>query len=143
LEGALRTGSIAARAARSSFVGEAARFALMPARGYIEEHFESPKVRALMAFFAMQTKTDLDRPGSVLGLWELPWSHTTGVHRPRGGMGAVSAAIARAFEAHGGRIVLDAHVEEILVRDGRATAVRTSGGEIVHARRAIVAAISP
>jgi beta-carotene ketolase (CrtO type) len=139
----LTTLSVAARAARRRERADILRYTLMPARNYILEHFESPKVQGLLAFFAMQTKTTLDQPGSVLGLWELPWSHTSGVHRPRGGMGAVSDAIARAFEAHGGTIVLDAHVDEILVRDGRARGVRTAQGEVVNARRAVVAAISP
>jgi phytoene dehydrogenase-like protein len=139
----LTTLSVAARAARHRARADILRYTLMPARNYIQEQFESPKVQGLLAFFAMQTKTTLDQPGSVLGLWELPWSHTTGVHRPRGGMGAVSDAIARAFERNGGRIALNAHVEEILVHDGCATGVRIRGGETVKARRAVVAAISP
>lgn len=143
LRRAATTLSIGARAARSGVVSDMARFVLMPARAYILEHFESPQVQALMTFFAMQTKTTLDQPGSVLGLWELPWSHTTGVHRPRGGMGRVSEAIAKAFEAHGGRILLDAHVEEILVEHGRAIGIRIADGETIRARSAVIAAISP
>ena len=133
----------AAKIARSRAAAEMLRVAMMPARRYLAESFESPHVRALMAFFAMQTKGTLDDPGSALGMVELPWSHAGGVHRPRGGMGSVSKAIARALEAEGGRIELDAQVEEILVERGRAIGVRLAGGETVRARRAVVAAISP
>ena len=143
LRRSVTTAAVGARALRSPFLADVARFALMPARSYIEEHFRSEKVRALMAFFAMQTKTTLDQPGSVLGLWELPWSHTTGVHRPRGGMGRVSEAIAAALEEHDGQIVRGAHVEEILVENGRATGVRLAGGEVVETKKAVVSAVSP
>jgi beta-carotene ketolase (CrtO type) len=131
----------AARIARSRDIAEMCRVALMPARSYIAEHFESSEVQGLMAFFAMQTT--LDQPGSVLAMTELVASHTAGVARPRGGMGEVSRAIARAFETHGGRIVRNAHVDEIVVERGRAVGVRLAGGETVRAREAVVAAISP
>ena len=134
---------VGAKAARSPAVAEMLRVALMPARRYLAEVFESPHMQALAAFFAMQTKGTLDDPGSALGMVELPWSHAGGVHRPRGGMGKVSEAIARAFEDEGGKIVREAHVEEILVERGRAIGVRQKGGETIRARLAVVAAISP
>jgi beta-carotene ketolase (CrtO type) len=133
----------AARVTRSRTAAEMLRVAMMPARRYLAEAFESPHVQALMAFFAMQTKTSLDDPGSALGMVELPWSHAGGVHRPRGGMGSVTQAIARAFEAEGGTILRKAHVEEILVERGRAIGVRIAGGDEIRARRAVVAAVSP
>jgi phytoene dehydrogenase-like protein len=133
----------ARRFLRSTDVAEMTRIALMPARRYIEEAFHAPEMRSLMAFFAMQTKTSLDEPGSALGMVELPWSHAGGVTRPRGGMSAVCEAIARAVSHHGGEIVLGRHVEEILVRAGRAVGVRTRDGETYSARRGVVAAISP
>lgn len=128
---------------RSPAVAEMLRVAMMPARRYVAEVFESPHLQALGAFFAMQTKGTLDDPGSALGLVELPWSHAGGVHRPRGGIGRVSEAIARALEAEGGEIRRDVHVEEILVEGGRAIGVRLAGGEEIRAHRAVVAAISP
>jgi phytoene dehydrogenase-like protein len=131
------------RLMRSREAAEMARVALMPARRYIAECFASPEMTSLMAFFAMQTKTSLDEPGSALGMVELPWSHAGGVARARGGMSSVCDAIGRALESHGGRIVRDSHVEEILVRRGRAVGVRTSAGEEIGARQAVVAAISP
>jgi len=147
LRRALRRGATtlaaAARLTRSSVAAEMARVALMPARGYIAEHFESPQVQGLMAFFAMQTKTTLDQPGSVLAMSELVISHAAGVARPRGGIGRVSEAIARALEVHGGEIVRASHIDEIVVERGRAVGVRLADGQTIRARRAVVAAISP
>jgi phytoene dehydrogenase-like protein len=129
--------------ARSPAIAEMLRVAMMPARRYLAEVFESPHMQALAAFFAMQTKGTLDDPGSSLGMVELPWSHAGGVHRPRGGMGQVSKAIASALQAHGGEVRLDSHVAEILVEERRAIGVRLADGETIRARRAVVAAISP
>ena len=46
----------------------------------------------------------------------------------RGGMGAVSNAIASAFKAHGGEIITDAPVERVLVRGGKVAGVATANG---------------
>jgi phytoene dehydrogenase-like protein len=43
---------------------------------------------------------------------------------PRGGSGAIVATLVRAIRKYGGRVCLNAHVEEILVEDGRACGVR-------------------
>jgi beta-carotene ketolase (CrtO type) len=140
---AVRTIGSARRFMRSPDAAEMTRIALMPARRYIAEAFHSPEMRSLMAFFAMQTKTSLDEPGSAIGMVELPWSHAGGVTRPRGGMSSVCDAIARAVEHHGGQIITGQHVEEIIVRGKRAVGIRTTTGDTVTARKAVVAAISP
>lgn len=140
--GALALGT-ARRVLRSRQTAEMARIALMPARAYIDESFTAPEMKALMAFFAMQTKTSLDQPGSAFGMVELPWSHAGGVTRARGGMSAVCEAIEHALLSHGGTVIRDSHVEEILVRGGRAVGVRTADGQEIGARRAVVTAISP
>ena len=140
LRSSLTAGS---KLARSEVAAEMLRVLMMPARRYLAEVFESPQLRALAAFFAMQTKGTLDDPGSALGMVELPWSHASGVHRPRGGMGEVSDAIGRAVEAHGGEIARKAEAAEIVVEKGRAVGVRLATGESIRARRAVVAAVSP
>jgi phytoene dehydrogenase-like protein len=51
----------------------------------------------------------------------------------RGGTGAISTAIARAAQALGAEIRVEAEVSRVLVRDGRATGVALAGGNEVHA----------
>ena len=51
----------------------------------------------------------------------------------RGGMGAVSNAIADSARASGAEIRTQAPVEKILVKDGRAIGVVLAGGEEIHA----------
>lgn len=60
---------------------------------------------------------------------------------PLGGSGALVDALVRGLEKHGGKLILNAHVEEILVA-GRASGVRLRGGEELHARQAVVSNVS-
>jgi phytoene dehydrogenase-like protein len=62
---------------------------------------------------------------------------------PMGGSAAIVAALVRGIERHGGRILLSAHVDQILVEGGKAAgvALRSRGGkkrEVIKARRAVV-----
>jgi phytoene dehydrogenase-like protein len=56
------------------------------------------------------------------------WGHV------RGGMGAISDAIAASARAAGAHIRTEAHVRSIDVEDGRVTGVTLEGGEELHAR---------
>jgi phytoene desaturase len=53
-----------------------------------------------------------------------------GVFYPRGGMGRISAAIARSFLRSGGEISLQTEVDRILVKDGRVQGILTEDGKI-------------
>ncbi len=72
---------------------------------------------------------DWYRPGAVLDY-------------PIGGSGAIVDALVRGLEKYGGKLMLGAHVEEILVESDRATGVRLRGGKEIRARRAVVSNVS-
>jgi carotene isomerase len=56
---------------------------------------------------------------------------------PVGGSGAIVDALVRGLE-RGGRLMLSAHVEQVLVEGNRAVGVRLRGGKTIRARRAVV-----
>ena len=60
----------------------------------------------------------------------------------RGGMGAVSGALARALAAFGGEIRVDAPIQRILVRRGEACGVALDNGDEIHARL-VVSSLDP
>ncbi|RMD64479.1 MAG: NAD(P)/FAD-dependent oxidoreductase [Alphaproteobacteria bacterium] len=64
------------------------------------------------------------------------WGHA------RGGMGAITRAMARSAEACGVEIELEAPVEEVLLDDGRAAGVRLADGRTIRAR-AVAANVNP
>uniref|UniRef100_A0A061RCQ2 Carotene isomerase n=1 Tax=Tetraselmis sp. GSL018 TaxID=582737 RepID=A0A061RCQ2_9CHLO len=67
--------------------------------------------------------------------WYRPDCH---LEFPKGGSGAMVGALVRGLEKFGGRLMLDAHVEEILVEGGRAAGVRLRGGQTIRASKAVV-----
>ena len=52
---------------------------------------------------------------------------------PIGGSGAIVQALVRGLERWGGKLRLNAHVEQILLRGGRATGVRLRSGDVLNA----------
>lgn len=57
---------------------------------------------------------------------------------PVGGSGALVDALVRGLNRHGGQLMLNAHVEQVLVEGNRAVGVRLRGGKEIRARRAVV-----
>ncbi len=51
--------------------------------------------------------------------------------------------LVRGLEKFGGKLQLNAHVDEILVKDGRAVGVRLKNGKIVNAKKAVVSNATP
>ena len=91
----------------------------------VEEHFESPEVRAV--FIDAEDAQDPRAPGSIMSVAYIRHRHVhRGTHNfgiPHGGMGGITQAMARAAESHGAEIRTNAPVDRIVVRDGRAVGV--------------------
>ena len=51
--------------------------------------------------------------------------------------------LVRGLEKFGGKIQLNAHVDQIIVKDGRAVGVRLKNGKIVNAKKAVVSNATP
>ncbi len=56
-----------------------------------------------------------------------------GVHYAMGGVAAIALAMAKVIAAQGGRLVLNAEVDEIVLKDGRAAGVRLVDGQVMAA----------
>ncbi|MBH8564140.1 NAD(P)/FAD-dependent oxidoreductase [Nostoc sp. CENA67] len=57
---------------------------------------------------------------------------------PVGGSGALVNALLQGLEKHGGQLILNAHVEQVLVEGKRAVGVRLRDGKEIRAHRAVV-----
>lgn len=105
----------------------------------LDDWFESPQVKAaLVTQGAIGTYGPPSMPGTayiLLHHWMGELNGNLGSWGVvRGGMGAVSEAVASAARAHGAEIRVGAPVERILVRGGRATGVALASGEELQAR---------
>jgi phytoene dehydrogenase-like protein len=118
---------------------EYVRFFTMSAAEFLEDYFEDDLIKAAMASPGIiGTALGVYSPGSAyillhhvmgdvdgnIGAWGLA----------RGGMGAISNAIAGALHEHGGEIRTNAGVEQIKVRGGKAVGVALENGAELSAR---------
>ncbi len=103
-------------------------------RDLIEEHMQSPEVRA--GFIDAEDAGDPRAPGSIMSVAYVATDMFTEDHNlgiPHGGMGGITQAMARAAESHGAEIRVDAPVDHIVVQNGRAIGVRLVDGEVIEA----------
>jgi phytoene dehydrogenase-like protein len=117
---------------------EYVRFFTMSAAEYLEDYFENDLIKAAMASPGIiGTALGVYSPGSSyillhhvmgdvdgsIGAWGLA----------RGGMGAISKAIAGAVAEHGGEIRTNAGVQQVLVTDRKAVGVVLENGDELYA----------
>jgi phytoene dehydrogenase-like protein len=112
---------------------ETIRFYSMSIADFLGEYFESDLVKAHFSGSGIiGSAMGVHSPGTAYVLLHHYMGDVDGSIGAwgfaRGGMGAVSNAIASAFKAHGGEIVTDAPVERVLVQNGRVAGVATANG---------------
>src|SRR5271169_1058614 len=101
---------------------------------YLNEYFESEVIKASLAGSGIiGTALGVHSPGTAYVLLHHYMGDVDGQMGAwgfaRGGMGAVSSAIAAALKAHGGEIRVDAPVARILVRGRRVRGVALANGD--------------
>ncbi|MCL5778275.1 NAD(P)/FAD-dependent oxidoreductase [Limibaculum sp. FT325] len=114
--------------------GEAMRFWTASVGDYLDGFIEHPLIKAHLAGSGIiGTGLGVYSPGTAYVLLHHYMGEVDGAIGAwgfaRGGMGAVSGALASAFRAAGGEIVTGAGVERILVENGRAVGVALDNGD--------------
>ena len=114
---------------------------------YLSAWFEHDIIKSLLAYYAcIGTFAGPKSPGTAYVIMH----HLMGEHQGaggwgfvRGGMGAISAAIARSGARFGMQVMTQAPVSEVLVSGGRARGVRTADGREFLARVVACNAAAP
>ncbi|MGA5186526.1 phytoene desaturase family protein [Streptomyces griseoincarnatus] len=120
-----------------------ARTLVLPVRRMAEEEFRGEGGGLLLAGNALHADLAPEAAGSGGFGWLMSMlGQTYGFPVPVGGAGALTDALVRRLESRGGALRCGRHVERVVVRDGRAVAVRLADGETVPARRAVLADVS-
>jgi phytoene dehydrogenase-like protein len=114
------------------------RFWTMSAADFLDEYFESEIVKAHFAGSSIiGTALGPRSPGTAYVLlhhYMGDIDNTVGAWGfARGGMGAITAALAASLQASSGTIRSAADVREIIVRNGRTAGVALADGEEIHA----------
>lgn len=118
---------------------------LKSAHDIITENFENDRVRTHFAKWVYEG-LNVDPEHKTTGiamLYLIGLSHTHPPGVPVGGMGSLSQAMIRCIEHYGGEIRLNTEVRRVINRNGVAKAVELASGEVLEARRAVIAAIPP
>jgi phytoene dehydrogenase-like protein len=133
----------AQRLVRQIGVGELlrlARLAALPVRRFGEENFRGEGAAMLFAGNALHADLSPDGAGSALYGWLLTMlGHTKGFPTPVGGAGRLADALVARLKSRGGVIRCDAPVREVRISAGIATGVTLASGEVIEARRAVLA----
>jgi phytoene dehydrogenase-like protein len=79
----------------------------------------------------------------LLYILERFFEETAAFSVPIGGTCELGNTLQRGLEKYGGKLQLNAHVDEILVENGRAVGVRLMNGNVVKARKAVVSNATP
>jgi len=117
-----------------------ARLGLMPIRRHAEEEFRGAGAPRLLAGNALHADYTPDSAGSTIAGWILcGLGQQVGYPAVRGGAQHLTDALVARLRAKGGEVRCDTEATEIVVRGGRATGVRTAGGETVDAAKAVLA----
>ncbi|HVI01262.1 MAG TPA: NAD(P)/FAD-dependent oxidoreductase [Enhygromyxa sp.] len=107
--------------------------------GLSESWFRSEPARRVIPGLALHTDVGPDDTfGAGIGYMLAVMATTGGYGVPEGGAGAITAAMVRLLEQHGGRVRVGARVRSIVVRDNRAEAVVLEDGEEIRASKAIL-----
>ncbi|MBP0019614.1 MAG: NAD(P)/FAD-dependent oxidoreductase [Cyanobacteria bacterium SBLK] len=108
----------------------------------LNEWFDSETVKAPLACLAAQIGAPPSQRGIAMGAMRMAMRHDPGLFRPRGGTGALIAALVKRVEEKGGKILTGQRVERILVNDeGRASGVRVANGKEYRANLGVISNI--
>ena len=123
---------------------ETIRFWTMSVAEYLDEYYETDVIKAAMSGSGIiGTALGIHSPGTAYVLLHHRMGDVDGNVGTwgfaRGGMGAVSQSIANAFQANGGELRTEAGVDQIVVKNGRATGVALENGEEIRARTVVSA----
>jgi phytoene dehydrogenase-like protein len=117
---------------------------LKSATAMCNEMFESEKVRMHFMKWVAEGMIHPDERGTGIYLYFLTAvAHTQEETAVIGGSQALSDSLGRCIQHYGGEIRCNAPVNHIMVSGGKATGVGLADGEVINARKAVIACIHP
>ena len=117
--------------------------ALQSGRSLSEGKFTTAAARRVIPALGLHADVGPDDPlGAAVGLMLAMLACDTGFGVAAGGAGAITDALADVVRKHGGQIQCNERVTEVIVRQGRAVAVKTASGLEVEVTRAVLADVS-
>lgn len=108
-----------------------AEIGLSSGRGWSERRFQSEAARRVLPGLALHTDIGPDDEfGAAVGFMLAALATVDGFAVPRGGAGAITAALLQRLAEQGGDVMAGCGVTQIIVKRGRAIGVRTPEGDL-------------
>jgi beta-carotene ketolase (CrtO type) len=133
---------LALRAARSRKSLSPAVRTLMSSPIEIIDGFEREELKAFFAVNCTGALMPLEEGANGSMFAHLALMHRWRLHRPVGGSGMFSEALASYVRDHGGEVRTSAPVQEVITERGRATGVVVAGGDVLTAEH-VIGAVDP
>jgi phytoene dehydrogenase-like protein len=109
----------------------------------VRDYFHSEELWSLAAPWPLHLGAGPEDPASALWVMVALATFAYGSPAPVGGSGRLTDALVALVTERGGEVHAAIDVDEIVVRDGRATGVRTVSGRTVSATEAVIASTTP
>jgi phytoene dehydrogenase-like protein len=117
---------------------------LISARDWLEETFASERAHGLLAPWVLHAGLGPEAAASGYMAAVIAVAvQEGGMPIPRGGGAQLAEALAALIREQGGGLETATDVESVLVESGKAVGVRTTGGEVVRATRAVICNVTP
>ncbi|WP_197380907.1 phytoene desaturase family protein [Mycolicibacterium mengxianglii] len=115
-------------------------FTLLSVRDLLDRYFEDERLKSMLTFFGMVSIFGgPSTPGTAYTYGHHSWGEFNGAFGQfglaRGGMGAISEALAAGARHHGATIRTSSPVDKVVVERGVATGVRLQDGTVITARQ--------
>ncbi len=117
------------------------RTMLSSAEDILHEYFDTETVKAPLARLAAELGVPPSQKNLAIGAMMMAMRHHPGMARPKGGTGALTAALVKLVQSLGGEILTEQTVKQILVNDGRAVGVRVGSGQEYRAKHGVISNI--
>lgn len=126
------------------WVYDTAKLLLASPRDFLDAHFESPKLKTMMAAWGLH----LDFAPEVAGGALFPYiesmaNQSFGMVIGQGGADTIIRAMTGLLKAKGGELLLGSPVDRIETESGTARGVRLADGRVLKARKAVIANAHP
>lgn len=113
----------------------------MSAWDIIHDAFEDDHCRTFLLYMSHLSAEPPDAPMTGRLAYGTARQQHSGRPIPKGGSGALTQALARYIEAHGGALITNKWVKRLIVENGRCTGVECSDGSSHRAEKAVVSTI--
>ncbi len=128
----------------AAWLGDLARLVLSSPREYLDARFENDKLKVMMSAWGMHLDFAPDVGGGALFPYlESMANQAFGMALGQGGAASMIDALVATLKSLGGEVHLGRAVEKIETAGDRATGVRLADGEVMSARRAVIANAHP